>query len=162
MTMIAINGRTGPTQTLANLVRRAYGWLDRFPASLLALMLRLGVAGVFFKSGLTKTSNWELTVSLFADEYKLPLLPPEIAALLGTTAELLCPVMIAAGLGARLGAAALLVMTFVIQVFVYPANWSEHLMWAAILAYVLTRGPGPFSLDHVIASAHGRPATGVR
>ena len=125
--------------------------LNRFPAPVLKLLLRAGVASVFWKSGMTKLANWELTVQLFADEYNVPLLPPELAAWLATAAELICPVLILFGLGARLGAAALLGMTVVIQTFVYPANWSEHLLWASILLTILTHGPGSLSLDHLIA-----------
>ena len=160
--MAPLNDRQGPIDAFFSSVRSLYAWLGRFPEDALALMFRIGVASVFFKSGLNKTGNWELTVALFADEYKLPLLPPEIAAWLGTTAELVCPVLIAAGLAARLGAAALRAMTFVIQVFVYPANWSEHLIWAALLAYILTRGPGRWSIDHVIAEGPARLTAGAR
>ncbi|MGQ0664125.1 MAG: DoxX family protein [Pseudomonadota bacterium] len=122
--------------------------LGRFPMAILEVMFRVGVASVFFKSGLLKLDNWDLTMSLFADEYKVPLLAPGIAAFLAAFFELTCAPMIAFGLGARLGAAALLGMTLVIQTFVYPENWSEHLIWAALLGYVLTRGPGPISLDY--------------
>lgn len=160
--MTAIDDRQGPIDSFAGHIRRLYDWLGRFPEPVLALMFRIGVASTFFKSGLNKTANWELTVSLFADEYKLPLLPPEMSAFLGTTAELVCPVLIAAGLAARLGAAALLAMTLVIQVFVYPANWSEHLIWASLLAYIVTRGPGRWSLDHVIAEGTMRSTAGAR
>ena len=80
----------------------------------------------------------------------MPLLPPDVAALLGTTLELSCPVLLFFGIASRLGALGLLGMTFVIEVFVYPNNWPEHLTWATLLLIVLTRGPGPISLDHVI------------
>lgn len=125
--------------------------LDRFPAPLLDLLLRVGIALVFWKSGMSKLANWDLTVALFADEYRVPLLSPEVAALLATAAEITCPILLVVGLGARFGAAALLGMTFVIQTFVYPENWSEHLLWAALLLHVLTRGPGLLSLDHLVA-----------
>ena len=134
------------------------GWIDRvlrrlgsFPLALIVLAMRVGVGGTFFKSGLNKIESWDSAVSLFAEEYKVPLLPPELAAYLATAAELICPVMIVLGLFARLGAAALLGMTFVIQVFVYPESWVEHLLWASILLYVLTRGPGTLSIDAQIA-----------
>lgn len=133
--------------------------LGRFPAPLLDLLLRVGIALVFWKSGMSKLANWDLTVALFADEYRVPLLSPEVAALLATAAEITCPILLVIGLGARFGAAALLGMTFVIQTFVYPENWSEHLLWAAILLSVLTRGAGLLSVDHVIAGwLFGRPA----
>lgn len=125
--------------------------LGRFPAPLLDLLLRVGIALVFWKSGMAKLANWDLTVALFADEYRVPLLSPELAAWLATAAEVTCPVLLVVGFGARFSAAALLGMTFVIQTFVYPENWSEHLLWAALLLHVLTRGAGLLSLDHLIA-----------
>ena len=125
--------------------------LKRFPKSVLELMARVAVGAVFFKSGLVKIASWDITVGLFADEYKVPLLPPEIAAYLGAAAELACPVLIVLGLFTRLGAAALLGMTLVIEIFVYPDNWAEHLMWATILLYLVTRGAGALSIDHLIA-----------
>ncbi|MBM3600073.1 MAG: DoxX family protein [Alphaproteobacteria bacterium] len=128
--------------------------LERFPMPALSAMFRIGVGAVFFKSGLVKIASWDATVGLFRDEYRVPLLPPELAAYLGTAAELMCPLLIVLGLGARLGAAALLGMTFVIQFFVYPENWAEHLIWASLLAHVLTRGPGPLSIDHWIARSY--------
>lgn len=125
--------------------------LGRFPVPILELLLRIGVALVFWKSAMTKLANWDITVQLFAYEYDVPLLPPELAALLGTAVELAGPVMLVFGLGTRFGAAALLGLVFVIQAFVYPENWSEHLLWAAILLLVVLRGAGALSLDHVIA-----------
>ena len=132
-------------------VAKLLNWLGRFPLALILLLLRIGIGGTFFKSGLTKIQSWDTTLSLFADEYKVPLLPTELAAWLATAAELTCPVMIVLGLFARLGAAALLGMTFVIQVFVYPESWVEHLLWASALLYILTRGPGALSVDALIA-----------
>jgi putative oxidoreductase len=130
---------------------RLFNLLGRFPLALVLLFLRIGIGGTFFKSGLNKIQSWDSAVSLFAEEYKVPLLSPELAAYLATAAELACPVMLVLGLLARLGAAALLGMTFVIQFFVYPENWVEHLLWAAALLYILTRGPGALSLDALIA-----------
>lgn len=129
--------------------------LGGFPRSLVELGLRAGVAAVFFKSGLSKIANWELTVQLFADEYALPLLPPEVAAYLGTAAELICPVLLVLGLGARFGALALLGMTAAIQIFVYPESWPEHLIWASVFVYVLTQGAGKLSLDYAIKRYFG-------
>jgi putative oxidoreductase len=142
--MTSGSGLTGQLQTARTL-------LGRFPAPLLDLLLRAGIALVFWKSGMAKLANWDLTVALFAEEYRVPLLSPEVAAWLATAAEITCPILLIAGLGARFGAAALLGMTFVIQTFVYPENWSEHLLWAALLLGVLTRGAGLLSVDHVIA-----------
>ncbi|HSS66817.1 MAG TPA: DoxX family protein [Gammaproteobacteria bacterium] len=131
-------------------------WLGGFPKSVIELGLRAGVAAVFFKSGLSKIANWELTVQLFAEEYAVPLLPPELAAYLATAAELACPALLIIGLGARFGALALLGMTAVIQIFVYPESWAEHLLWASIFVYVLTQGAGKLSLDYAIKRVYGR------
>ena len=142
--------RSGERPGAMGLVAGLLEGLGRFPLLIVELLLRLGVGAVFFKSGLNKTDNWDLTVALFADEYRVPVLPPELAAYLGTFNELAMPVLLVLGLAARPAAAALLGMTFVIQVFVYPGNWSEHLFWAAALLYVLTRGLGLLSVDHLI------------
>ena len=118
---------------------------------LLALGARLSMAGVFLMSGRTKVEGWlsvsDNTVSLFAEEYRLPLLPPELAAHLATYAEHLFPLLLVLGLATRLSAAALLAMTLVIQVFVYPSAWATHLGWATLLLYLVGRGPGTLSLD---------------
>lgn len=132
---------------------RARELLGRVPMAPLMLMLRVGVGMVFWRSAMSKLANWDLTVQLFADEYQVPLLSPEIAALLGTTAELCGSVAIILGLGARFGALALLGVTATIQLFVYPENWSEHLLWASVLLLVLVRGAGPLSIDHIVARA---------
>jgi putative oxidoreductase len=125
--------------------------LARFPFAILQLMFRIGIGGVFWSSGLTKIASWQTTIVLFRDEYKVPLLPPELAATLAATVELSCPVLLVLGLGARLATLPMLGMTFVIGVFVYPEDWIEHLTWAALLLAILTRGPGPLSLDHLVA-----------
>lgn len=123
----------------------------RFPLSLIELGMRLAVGATFFRSGMNKLQSFDTAITLFRDEYRLPLLPPELAAYMGTTVELTAPVLLVFGLLARLGAAALLVMTLTIQFLVYPENWPEHLMWASILAYVLSRGAGKLSIDRLIA-----------
>ena len=123
----------------------------RFPLSLIEVGMRVAVGATFFRSGMLKLQSFDTAITLFRDEYRLPLLPPEIAAYMGTTVELSAPVLLVLGLGARLGAAALLVMTLTIQFLVYPENWPEHLMWASILAYVLSRGAGALSIDRIVA-----------
>ena len=123
----------------------------RFPMSLLEFGMRLAVGATFFRSGMNKLESFDSAIALFRDEYRLPLLPPEIAAYMGTTVELTAPVLLVLGVFARLGAAALLFMTLTIQFLVYPENWPEHLMWASILAYVLSRGPGTLSIDRFVA-----------
>ena len=125
-------------------------WLGRFPLSLLQLMMRVGVGSVFFKAGLLKYSSWEFTIKLFQDEYKVPFLPPEIAARIATFQELTMPILLFLGLGTRLATLPLLGMISVIQTFVYPNAWTDHLTWGSILIFLLTRGPGVFSVDHLI------------
>jgi putative oxidoreductase len=135
------------------------GWLDRLgrvPLSIHQLLFRLGVASVFLKAGMVKISSWESTVALFREEYRVPVLPPEIAATMSATFELGCSVLLIIGLASRLATLPLLGMIATIQLFVYPDAWSEHLVWASILVFVLTRGPGAISLDHVIARLWGR------
>jgi putative oxidoreductase len=131
--------------------------LGRFPASVLALAFRIGVATVFWKSGLTKIASWDATVALFEMEYALPLLPPTFAAYLATAIELGGAWMLVFGFGTRFAAAAFLAMTLVIQVFVFPENWPDHLLWGSILAYLLTRGGGALSIDHLIGRWLGKP-----
>ena len=136
--------------SIANLMAR----LNAFPHWALALVARFGVAAVFWRSGQTKVTGWMIndsTFSLFEEEYRVPLLPPDVAAYLATAAEHLFPVLLVVGLASRLGAAGLFAMTLVIQLFVYPGSWPDHLMWSAALLYVITRGPGAVSLDALIA-----------
>jgi putative oxidoreductase len=125
--------------------------LERFPLSLLQLAMRIGVGAVFFRSGLLKIDSWEFTIQLFRDEYKVPLLDPVLAAQAAAIVELGVPPLLFVGIATRLATLPLLGMIAVIQTFVYPNAWSDHLMWASALLLVLTRGPGVFSLDHVIA-----------
>ena len=134
--------------TYANTVREK---LNLFPTSLLALAFRIAVATVFLKSGMAKIASWDATVALFDMEYMVPILPAAFAAYVATAVELGGSVLLIAGLGTRFAAAALLGMTLVIQIFVYPENWPDHLIWGAILAYLVTRGAGILSLDHVLA-----------
>jgi putative oxidoreductase len=124
---------------------------DALSHDLIALAHRLAIAAVFFLSGRTKVTGW-LTVSdgtlqLFEEEYRVPILSPELAAHLATYAEHLLPLLLVIGLGTRVAAAALLMMTLVIQIFVYPDAWSTHLSWIALMLYLLARGAGKWSLD---------------
>ncbi len=137
----------GPSRLLLT----ARDFVGRYPEALIALAFRFAVAVVFWRSGMTKIANWDVTVGLFDMEYMLPLLPPELGALLAASAELSMPVLLVLGLGTRFAAAVLLAMTLVIQLFVYPENWPDHLLWGSILAYLLTRGAGSLSLDQPIA-----------
>ncbi|MEE1894899.1 DoxX family protein [Pseudomonas otitidis] len=131
--------------------RLADGLQRLLPDALLYLLVRVGIASVFFLSGRTKVegllSITPGTYELFRSEYALPLLPPELAAHLATYAEHLFPLLLVLGLATRLSALALLGMTGVIQVFVYPDAWSTHLSWAALLLVLVGRGAGAWSLD---------------
>lgn len=119
--------------------------------SLLSLIARLAIAGVFLMSGRTKVEGFltitDSTYELFRSEYKLPLIPPEIAAHLAAYAEHLFPALLILGLFSRLSAAALLGMTLVIEVFVYPDAWATHLTWAGLLLIIIAKGAGTWSLD---------------
>lgn len=126
---------------------------DKIPSSVLGLVVRLGIANVFWRSGQTKVSGWHVTdptIQLFANEYKVPLLPPEVAANLAALQEHLFSFLLVIGLATRLSALGLLGMTAVIEIFVYPMNWPDHLLWTASLLYIIARGPGGFSLDALI------------
>ncbi len=125
--------------------------LERVPLSVLLLLIRVGVGLVFFKAGLLKYQSWEFTVLLFRDEYQVPLLAPEVAARMAMVQELTLPILLFLGLGARLATLPLFGMLLVIQTFVYPNAWPDHLFWGGALALILTRGPGTMSLDHLIA-----------
>ncbi len=136
--------------SIAEKVRSLYVQAGRFPVAILGLMMRVAIGMIFLKSGLTKIASWDITISLFQDEYMVPLLPPELAAYLAAAAELGCSALIFAGFATRLAALPLLGMTLVIQTFVYPQNWIEHLTWASMLLFLISRGPGMLSADHVI------------
>jgi putative oxidoreductase len=125
--------------------------LDCFPLSVLQFMFRVGIGAVFWNAGLTKIASWQTTVVLFRDEYRVPLLPPGLAAYLATAVELVCPVLLVFGLATRLATLPMLAQTFVIAVFVYPEDWTEHLIWTTMLLFILTRGPGAISLDRWLA-----------
>jgi putative oxidoreductase len=118
---------------------------------LIALAARFAVAGIFFLSGRTKVDGWftvtEEATALFREEYRLPVAPPELAAHVAAYAEHLFPLLLALGLFTRGAALALLGMTAVIQVFVYPDAWPTHLSWAALLLYLAGRGAGQVSID---------------
>ncbi len=120
--------------------------------SFLALVCRYGIAAVFFMSGRTKVTGFLTitpgTYALFRDEYKIPLIPPEIAAHMATYSEHLFSLLLALGLFTRFSAFALLGMTIVIEVFIYPDAWPTHLSWAGLMLYLIGRGGGIISLDH--------------
>lgn len=144
-----------PTHSLRqrwnSLAEHLQGWLTD---SVLCLVARLGIASVFFMSGRTKVegllSITPSTYDLFQTEYALPLVSPWLAAHLATYAEHLFPLLLVLGLCTRLSALALLGMTTVIEVFVYPDAWPTHLSWAGLLMLLIARGGGAWSLDRVL------------
>ena len=125
-------------------------WLARFPLSIIQLAGRIGVGATFFKAGLLKYQSWEFTVRLFQEEYRVPLLDPGVAARIAMVQELTIPILLFLGLATRIATLPLLGVIAVIQTFVYPNAYNEHLVWGAILVLLLTRGPGVFSVDYLI------------
>lgn len=156
------------TPLIVRAVAKAAVLFERIPHGLIALLARFSIAAVFWKSGQTKIEGmaidivegtfelgWprlaESTIPLFAQEYKVPVLPPELAAYLAAFAEHFFPLLILIGLATRFSALALLGMTLVIQIFVYPGAYPTHGTWAALLLYLMAQGPGAVSLDDWIA-----------
>lgn len=171
-----MNTRTAPLSAttaadaglLPRMMRQLITLCTHIPNSLPAFVARFSIAAVFWKSGQTKVQGFEIdivsgnftlgwprlsdsVVDLFRDEYRLPLVPPEIAATLAAVAEHLLPVLILFGLATRLSALGLLGMTMTIQLLVYPDAYPTHGTWAAVLLYLMVHGPGKLSLDHWIA-----------
>lgn len=157
---------------LAGLIGRGIDLMSLIPHSLIALIGRFAIAGVFWRSGQTKVEGLSIdiveghfqlgwpslsanAVDLFREEYQLPLLPPELGAVLAATGEHVLPILLLIGLGTRFAALGLLVMTLVIQLLVYPGAWAVHGTWAAVLLWLMTRGPGVVSLDHWLAQRRG-------
>ena len=135
------------------LIKTALRAFDHIPLALLALLARVVIGQVFFRSGLTKIDGFALrdaTFFLFATEFKVPLLPPVLAAYLATTAELTMPMLLWAGFATRFAATALLGMTLVIQTFVYPDAYMTHGLWAIALLLLMKYGAGALSIDHFI------------
>jgi putative oxidoreductase len=150
MATIAQDPTRGP-----GLISRAAAFAVRaLPMPLLLLVQRLGIAAVFFQSGRTKVEGWftipDTTVELFRSEYALPLLPPNVAAYAAAGAEHLFPILLVLGLLTRVSAAALLGMTLVIQLFVYPDAWPTHLSWAGLMLPLIALGGGRWSLDRLL------------
>lgn len=120
---------------------------------LAALAARLYVAYAFFLSGLTKLRDWGTTIALFTDEYKVPLLSPEVAAAMGTTGELVLPVLLVVGLGGRFAALGLSVINIVAVISlseIAPAALQQHITWGVLLAGLTIYGGGKYALDQVI------------
>ncbi len=152
MTPVPDLHETPQTASLRELIRRANALAGQIPADIVALMARVFPAVVFWMSARTKVEGLTIkdsTYFLFEQVYALPLIPPVPAAILATVAEHLLPVLLVLGLFARLSALGLLIMTAVIQLFVFPDAWVTHGLWAVALMVTLTHGPGRLSLDHL-------------
>lgn len=134
------------------LLLRLDALLAQIPHELLALLARLSIGTIFLRSGLLKLEGWAngTTLALFREEYRLPLLPPELASWMATAAELSLPILLFLGLFTRPAALALLGMTLVIQIFVYPNAFDTHGVWAVTLLYLAKFGPGSLALDRLL------------
>lgn len=160
------------TTTFTGLTRSFIRLCSCIPDSFIAFIARFSIAAVFWKSGQTKVEGFAIdfiggefslgwprlsdsAVALFREEYRLPLIAPEIAAPMAAFTEHFFPVLILLGLATRLSALALLGMTAVIQLLVYPGAYPTHGVWAAVLLYLVVHGPGKISVDHWIAKRCG-------
>lgn len=123
--------------------------LNAVPYSALVLVARIATFSVFFRSGLVKLDDWNATLSLFQNEYNVPVLPPEVAAKLAASMELGLSTLVLVGLFTRLSTLGLLGMVLVIQTFVYPMAWPDHIQWLAFMIFIVCRGPGVISLDNL-------------
>ena len=148
MSTLSTNATEPPGGSLYGRVIRR---LETVPYSVLAIPLRIAVATVFWNSAMTKLANWATAIELFTEEYKVPVLPPELAAYMAVSIELTTPVLLVLGLLTRPAALVLLGMTAVIEIFVYPLAWPTHIQWAAMLLVLLCRGSGNFSIDYLLA-----------
>src|SRR5262249_25980384 len=131
-------------------------WLARFPFSVVQLAMRLGVGLAFFNAGLVKYKSFDYATQLFAEAYKVPLLAPAVAARIAMINELTCSVLLLLGLATRLATLPLLAMILIIQI-VYVDALPDHVLWGSILIFLMTRGPGPFSIDYLIERCFQKP-----
>ena len=144
--------KSGPVAS--GIIGYAIAALERIPYWFIALGARIFPAAVFWQSGQTKVAGWHLKPSaivLFQNEYQLPLIDPEVAAYMSAFSEHFFPILLVIGLATRLSALALLIMTAVIEIFVYPAAWPIHGVWATCFVLLIARGPGLLSLDQLLA-----------
>ncbi len=150
--------------TSAGALVRVYAHI---PDGFIAFIARFAIAATFWKSGQTKITGlaidivdgrfefgWprlaDATIDLFRDEYRLPFLAPELAAIMASVAEHVFPALLLVGLATRLSATALLIMTLTIQIFVYPSAYAVHGVWAVALLFLMAKGAGPLSLDRLL------------
>jgi putative oxidoreductase len=144
---------------LAARVEKTISLCEQIPYALIALAARVFPAAVFWQSGQTKLDGWHISdnaIYLFREEYRLPVIDPVIAAHLAAFAEHAFPILLVLGLATRFAALALLAMTLVIQIFVYPGAWPTHGTWIACFLILIARGAGTWSLDHLIKARYGR------
>lgn len=147
MTTLTILTQSRP----ARLALRAIDWLERWLTPVFDLAIRVYVGQVFFRSGWLKVSDWSTTRLLFENDYRVPLLPPELAAVLGTGGELILPVLLVLGLAGRFGAAGLGVVNLVAATSfpdISDLGLQDHVLWGALLLVTLFHGPGKLSVDH--------------
>ncbi len=150
---------------LHQVISRIVTFFGLIPDSLISLLARFSIAAIFWQSGQTKIQGFaidiisgdiqlgwpslsESAIYLFKEEYRLPLLPPEFAALIAASAEHVLPVLLLVGLATRFSALGLFVMTMTIQLFVYPDAYPTHGVWAVALLFLMAKGPGRISIDH--------------
>lgn len=158
-------GMRGGSRALpvADVIAGVVAWLDRTPQAVVGLLARLVPAVVFWQSGRTKVEGLAIrdtTYFLFQEEYRVPIIPPDVAAVVATIAEHVFPVLLVIGLASRFSALALLFMTLVIQTFVYPEAYLTHGLWAVAFLTVIAHGPGAVSIDHLVRRWYERRRTG--
>jgi putative oxidoreductase len=140
--------------SIVTAINQVIALMSRIPNDAIALLARISIGAIFWRSGATKVNGFSLSenaIELFREDYKLPLIDPVVAATLAALAEHIFPVLLIVGLASRLSATALLGMTAIIQIFVYPGAWPIHGVWATALLVIIARGPGLVSLDALIA-----------
>ncbi len=147
---VPLIAQAGTPAFLGAAIDRMLRLLERFPLALLQLVFRFSVASVFWHSGQSKIASWQSTIRPFQNEYRVPIPSPDRAATLAAAFEPGCSILIALVFATRFVTFPLLGVVFVIQTFVYPENWVEHLTWAAMLVILLTRGPGAISIDRLL------------
>ena len=143
----------GSTKQALSFAERALETLDGIPISFISLCPRFFPAAIFWQSGETKVEGWHVTdsaIALFREEYRLPLIDPSLAAHLSAFGEHFFPILLVLGFATRLSAMALLGMTAVIEIFVYPDAWPTHGVWATCFLMLIARGAGVFSLDYLM------------
>ncbi len=154
--------------TLVHQARRFRDLANKVPHSAIALLARASIAAIFWRSAITKVDQdyqvTDLTIALFQDEYlkNLPFLPAAPMAYLATALEFAMPALIVVGLATRLATLPLIGMALFIQLLVYPTSWPDHLIWFALLVFLLARGPGAISLDALLARQFDRNGAAMR